>query len=67
MQSCGAQCQWIHLENPPSPKAQGTLQKRARNNFKSQRTKNFDVKPCLLITSEAVYIISHQHDHTKVS
>lgn len=25
MQNCGAQSQWIYLENNPAPKTQGTL------------------------------------------
>lgn len=57
-----AQCQWIHPQNTPTPKTQGTLQIRGLKNSKSQRTKEFAVRLCALVILEITPIKSHQHD-----
>lgn len=56
MQNCGAQSQWIYLENNPAPKTQGTLWKRGQKDLKRQRIRSFAVKSCLRVMSEATLI-----------
>lgn len=57
-----AQCQWIHPQNTPTPKIQGTFQIRGLKNSKSQRTRAFAVRLYALVISEITPIKSHQHD-----
>ena len=55
----GAQPQWVHLQNTPTPKAQGTLQKKEQKDCESWRIRLFAVRLCLLVTSDATSIKSH--------
>lgn len=48
--------------NSPTPKAQGMLRKREQEECKSQKIKEFAVRFCLLVLSEARHIKSHQSD-----
>lgn len=61
MQNRGAKSQWLHLQNTPAPQAQGTLQKRRWKDCESQRIREFAVRLCLPVTSEAAPVKSHQH------
>lgn len=62
MQSCGAQSQCMYLQNSPVPKTQGTLRKGGWKVFKSQRIRQFSVRLCLLLISEATHLKYNQHD-----
>lgn len=59
--------QWIDLENTFEPKAQETVEKRGHKDSNSQNIRKFTVRWCLLVTSEATPIMSHQHDCPNVS
>ena len=65
-QSCAAQSQSISLKTPPSPKAQRTSGKKRKEDSKSQRSREFDVRLCLLMP-EATPIKYHQSDCLKVN
>lgn len=66
---CRAQLQRTHQQNTPTLKAQGPLQNRDQENFKSQRIGDFTVRLGLLsyITSQATPIKSCQRDCPDVS
>lgn len=61
------QYHWIHLKNTPTPKAQETLWKRGQKDRKNQKTKEFTVRLCLLIMSQATSITPDWHDCPNVS
>lgn len=67
MQNCGAQLQWIHLQNIPAPRAQKTLLKMGQRDCRSQRVRDFAIRLCLPVTSVATPIKSHQQDCPNVS
>lgn len=48
-------------------KAQGTLSKRRQKDYKSQKVREFAVRLCFLVTSEATPLMSHQHDSFNMS
>lgn len=52
--------------NSPTPKAQGMLRKREQEDCKSQKIKEFAVRLCLLVLSEARHRKSHQSDSPHV-
>jgi hypothetical protein len=51
----------------PASKFQGSLWNRGQKNCKSLRTKEFSMRECLLVTSEATSMKSHRHDGLNVS
>lgn len=53
--------------NTPSPKSQGTLQKREQKDFKSPRIREFAVRFCFLVTPEDTPMKSHQDNCPNVS
>lgn len=55
---CEPQSQQIDLQSIPSPNAQGTLQNRRQDDYKSQRSKEFAEQQTLLVTSEATHKVS---------
>ena len=57
----GVYSQWVHLEDTPTFKAQGTLQYVGQRDFKNQKIREFAVRMCLLIRSEVIPIKSYQH------
>lgn len=61
-QTYGAQCQWICLQKTPIPEAQGTFPNRGWKDWKSQRTRGFAERMCLLVMSAATPMKSHHHD-----
>lgn len=67
MQSCEAQSHWIHLQNIPTFKVPGTLQKRGWKDCKSRRIREFGVRLFLLVTSATILIKSYQHDYPNVT
>lgn len=58
--SCGVQSQWLHLQNSPTAKAQGTFGKRGRKDSKSQTAGIFAVRLFLLITPEVMPVKQQQ-------
>jgi hypothetical protein len=59
--------QWLHLQNNPTPKAQRTLQEKLKEECKRQRTGEFTVRFCLLVTPEVTPIKTQQHEYPNVS
>lgn len=56
LQSCGLHFYWIHLQNTPTSKAQGTSQQRGQKYCKSQRIRKFSVRLSLLLMPEAMLV-----------
>lgn len=55
IQNCGAQCQLILLQPTPAPRARESLWKRRRKDCKSQRSREFAVRLCLLELLEKLH------------
>lgn len=50
----------ILLQNTSIPKAQGTLRKRSQEDCEKQRIREFSLRLCTLVLSEATAMKSHQ-------